>query len=454
MHDTIAAQRRYFLSHATLEVEFRLKALSCLRKAILKWEPRLVEALRADLGKSSTESYMSEIGMVLAGLRDVRRHLRRWARGYRVMAPPAQFPSTCRVVPEPYGVSLVISPWNYPVLLALDPLVGALAAGNTCVLKPSELAPATAEVLGQMLAETFPPEYVAVVQGGVEVSNALLAESFDYIFFTGSPRVGHIVMEAAARHLTPLTLELGGKSPCIVDETADVRMAARRIAFGKILNVGQTCVAPDYALVHINCKGAFINAFREEVEQMLGEEPLKNPNYPCIINERHFERIVHLMKVGVAMVGGKADAATRRIEPTLLVDVPEDAPCMQEEIFGPLLPVITYESIEEVENFILSRPKPLACYIFTGNRMLEKRLLKHLSFGGGCVNDTIIHLAVPGLPFGGVGNSGMGAYHGKASFDTFSHKKSVLRKGTWLDLPFRYQPFTRFKELILRLFLR
>lgn len=454
MHDTIAAQRRYFLSHATLEVEFRLKALSCLRKAILKWEPRLAEALKADLGKSSTESYMSEIGMVLAGLRDVRRHLRRWARGYHVMAPPAQFPSSCRVVPEPYGVSLVISPWNYPVLLALDPLVGALAAGNTCVLKPSELAPATAEVLGQMLAETFPPEYVAVVQGGVEVSNALLAESFDYIFFTGSPRVGHIVMEAAARHLTPLTLELGGKSPCIVDETADVRMAARRIAFGKVLNVGQTCVAPDYALVHINCKGAFINAFREEVEQMLGEEPLKNPNYPCIINERHFERIAHLMKVGVAMVGGKTDAATRRIEPTLLVDVPEDAPCMQEEIFGPLLPVITYESIEEVENFILSRPKPLACYIFTGNRMLEKRLLKHLSFGGGCVNDTIIHLAVPGLPFGGVGNSGMGAYHGKASFDTFSHKKSVLRKGTWLDLPFRYQPFTRFKELILRLFLR
>ncbi len=452
--ELFGTQKEFFLSHETRDLRFRREALKRLREAILEWQPQLLAALQADLGKGATEAYMSEIGMVLAGLRDTLAHLRAWSRPRRMMAPLAQFPSSCEVIPEPYGVALIVSPWNYPVLLGLDPLVAAIAAGNCAILKPSELSPATSAVLAQMLTATFPQEFVAVVEGGVDESNELLALPFDTIFFTGSPAVGRIVMSAAARNLTPVTLELGGKSPCIIDETADIKLAARRIAFGKILNAGQTCVAPDYVLIDKTKKDEFIAAYERAVYHMLGENPLSNEALPRIVNQRHYVRVMGLMRGATAAVGGLGDAETLRIAPTLLTDVTPDSPCMQEEIFGPVLPVLTYTKLAEAEAFVLSRPKPLACYIFSKSSRHIKRLKGNLSFGGGCVNDCIVHLAVAGMPFGGVGNSGMGAYHGHAGFRAFSHEKSILKKANWLDLPFRYQPYNGFKDWLLRLFLR
>ncbi len=454
MKDLFDAQKEYFLSHETRDVRFRREALKRLRAAILEWEPKLAEALQADLGKVATEAYMSEIGMVLAGLSDTLSHLRSWSRPRRPLAPLAQYPATCEVNPAPYGEALIIRPWNNPVLLGLDPLVAAIAAGNCAILKPSELAPATSAVLAQMLTATFPREFVAVVEGGVDESNDLLALPFDTIFFTGSPAVGRIVMSAAARHLTPVTLELGGKSPCIIDATADIKLAARRIAFGKILNAGQTCVAPDYVLIDQSRKDEFVAAYERAVCHMLGENPLANEALPRIVNQRHYIRLMGLMRGVTAAVGGQGDFESLRIAPTLLTDVTPDSPCMQEEIFGPVLPVLTYTKLSEAEAFVLSRPKPLACYIFSKSSRHIKRLKSVLSFGGGCINDTIVHLAVASMPFGGVGNSGMGAYHGHAGFRAFSHEKSVLRKANWLDLPFRYQPYNGLKDWLLRLFLR
>ena len=454
MQQLVEKQRQFFLTHTTRDLRYRREALKKLRAAIRKWEPRICAALEADLGKCAMETYMTEIGMVLAGLSDALSHLGKWSRPKRAMAPLAQFPSSCRVVPEPYGVSLIISPWNYPVLLCLDPLVAALAAGNCCVVKPSSMSPATSAVLAEMLGSIFSPAYVSVVPGGRESIGALLEQKFDYIFFTGSPKVGHIVMEAASRHLTPVTLELGGKSPCIVDETANVRVAARRIAFGKILNAGQTCVAPDYLMIHASRKEEFVTEYRAAVLEMLGEEPLQNKEFTHIVNARHFERLCGLMRDARPVIGGGSDAETLRIEPTLLDAVTPDSASMQEEIFGPILPMMTWENWSDVESFVLSRPRPLASYLFTTDSAAEKRFVGNLSFGGGCVNDTIIHLAVHGLPFGGIGDSGMGSYHGKAGFDTFTHHKSVLRKGNWLDLPFRYHPYSGLKSRILRLFLR
>lgn len=454
MHNLVEKQRQFFLTHTTLDIRYRREALKKLRSALHKWEPRICAALESDLGKCAMETYMTEIGMVQAGLSDALSHLRSWSRPKRVMTPLAQFPSRCRVVPEPYGVSLIISPWNYPVLLCLDPLVAALAAGNCCVVKPSSMSPATSAVLAEMLGSIFPPAYVSVVLGGRESIGALLEQKFDYIFFTGSPKVGHLVMEAAARHLTPLTLELGGKSPCIVDESANIRVAARRIAFGKILNAGQTCVAPDYLMIHASRKEEFVAEYRAAVQEMLGEEPLQNKEFTHIINARHFERLCGLMRDARAVVGGRSDAESLRIEPTLLDDITPASAAMQEEIFGPILPMMTWEKWNDVEDFVLSRPRPLASYLFTTDSSAEKRFIANLAFGGGCVNDTIIHLAVHGLPFGGIGDSGMGAYHGKAGFDTFTHYKSVLTKANWLDLPFRYHPYNGLKSRILRLFLR
>ncbi|MBR5893929.1 MAG: aldehyde dehydrogenase [Akkermansia sp.] len=454
MKTIVEKQRQYFLTHVTRDVKFRLAALKKLKKTIIEWEPKICEALMADLGKCRTETYMTEIGMVLAGLSDNIKHLRRWSRPKKVLAPLAQFPSTCRVQPEPYGVSLILSPWNYPILLCLDPLAAALAAGNCAVVKPSSMSPATSQVIADMLSSIFEPEYVTTVLGGRDKIGALLEEKFDYVFFTGSPVVGHVVMEAAARNLTPVTLELGGKSPCIVDETANIPVAARRIAFGKILNAGQTCVAPDYLFIHSSRKQEFVEAYRAEVKRMLGEEPLKDETFTHIINERHFKRLQGLLEGENALVGGKSDPASLRIEPTLLDGVTPESPCMQEEIFGPILPMMTWDKWEDVERFVLSRPRPLASYLFTTSSANEKRFVNNLSFGGGCVNDTIIHLAVHGLPFGGVGESGMGAYHGKAGFDTFTHYKSVLTKANWLDLPMRYHPYSSFAEKLLRIFLR
>lgn len=456
MKDLYNKQLQYFRSGATLDVRFRRRMLLKLREAIHAYEGKIAAALKADLGKGATESYMSEIGMVLAGLSDTLHHLRRWTRPKRVAAPLAQFPSACRIMPEPYGVTLVMSPWNYPVLLCLDPLIASLSAGNCCVVKPASMSRHVSAVLKEMLESIFPPEYVAVVWGSDVSYDELLAQPFDYIFFTGSPRVGKVVMHAAAQHLTPVTLELGGKSPCLLTESADVRVAARRIAFGKTLNSGQTCVAPDYALMPHGMRDEFVAAFQDAVREMLGDTPLTNDAYPHIINRRHFDRLLGLLGgEGVTpLCGGHSDPESLRIEPTLLGGVTADSPCMQEEIFGPILPILCYDSLAEAEQFIISRPKPLACYIFGSKSKEIESLLQKIPFGGGCVNDTIIHLAVHGLPFGGVGNSGMGSYHGKAGFDTFTHHKSVLCKATWLDLPFRYQPFTSFKDAILRLFLR
>ena len=453
MQELLTLQRNHFRTGATKSRLSRQKALMNLRGALNAWEPRILAALTADLGKSATEGYMCEVGMCKAALSEAESHLRRWMAPRRVSTPLSQFPGSSFIMPEPYGVSLIISPWNYPVLLSIDPLISAIAAGNCCVLKPSRQAPHVAAVLAEMLGMIFPREYVAVVQGGHEVSDELLAQDFDYIFFTGSPRIGKKVMAAAAQHLTPVTLELGGKSPCIVDETVPLALAAKRIAFGKVTNAGQTCVAPDYLLIHRSVRDAFVEEFKRAVHEMLGEDPVKNADFSRIISRSHFDRLCGLMQDAPVECGGRTDAETLRIEPTLLAAKPESA-CMQEEIFGPLLPMITYESLSEVERFILDRPKPLACYIFTKSKKTERRLLGSVSSGGVCVNDTLVHLAVPELPFGGVGESGMGAYHGRTGFDTFSHAKGVLRRSTLLDFPFRYLPFNRVKDRLLRFFLR
>ena len=454
MHNIASLQRQFFNTHATRDVKYRRAALKKLRTALKEWEPRICEALQQDLGKCATETYMTEIGMVLSSLNHTLSSLRSWSKPRRKYTPLAQFPSVSRVVPEPYGVALIMSPWNYPVLLCLDPLVAALSAGNCCVLKPSSMTPATSAVLAEMLGSLYPKEYVHVVLGGRESTGVLLEQKFDYIFFTGSPAVGHIIMEAAARNLTPVTLELGGKSPCIVDATANIRVAARRVAFGKILNAGQTCVAPDYLFIHHSVKDAFVEAYRAAVHEMLGAAPLENEEYTHIINRRHFERLMGLMADAQPLVGGKGDATKLRIEPTVLDGITPESASMQQEIFGPILPILTWDAWEEVEQFVLSRPRPLASYLFSTDSANKKRFTQHLSFGGGCINDTIIHLAVHGLPFGGIGDSGMGSYHGKAGFDTFTHYKSVLSKANWLDLPFRYHPYSKMAERILRFFLR
>lgn len=446
-------QRAFFRTHQTKDVAFRRATLKRFAQAIKDYEPQLLQALKSDLNKDATEAYMCEIGLCLADISEALSHLRKWTKPRWVYTPLSQFPASSRVHAEPLGVVLVISPWNYPILLALAPMIAALAAGNCVVLKPSEMAPACSRVMREMIESCFAPEHVCVMEGDKDVSTELLAQPFDHIFYTGGGHVAKIVMAAAAKHLCPVTLELGGKSPCIVDETADIKLSATRVAFGKILNAAQTCVAPDYLMLHRSIKDSFITAFKQAVREMLGDKPLENPAYTRIINERHFARLRGLMEGQKIISGGAVDEQKLLIEPTLIV-ADATAPIMQEEIFGPLLPVMVYDSLDEVENYVLAHDKPLACYLFTTSKKNEKRLLKNLSYGGGCINDTIVHLAVPGLPFGGVGGSGMGRYHGKYGFDTFSHHKAILKKARWLDLPFRYQPYSGFKDKILRLFLK
>ncbi len=446
-------QRAFFRTQQTKDVAFRRDSLKRFAKALKDFEPDILDALKTDLNKSASEAYMCEIGMCLADLSEAIGHLRSWSKPRWVWTPLSQFPASSYVHPEPLGLTLVISPWNYPILLALAPVIASLAAVNCCILKPSEMSPASASVMKKMLASIFPEEYVCVLEGGVDVSTELLAQPFDHIFYTGGGTVAKIVMSAAAKHLCPVTLELGGKSPCIVDKKVNIKLAATRIAFGKILNAAQTCVAPDYLMVHRSVKDAFITEFKKTVQKMLGDKPLENPAYTRIINERHFQRLLGLMAGQQVICGGGVDADKLLIEPTLY-EADLNAPIMQEEIFGPLMPLITFDELSEVEEYVLAHDKPLACYIFTNDKKTEKRLLRSLSYGGGCVNDTIVHLAVPNLPFGGVGGSGMGRYHGKYGFDAFSHHKAVMRKARWLDLPFRYQPFNSFKDWVLRLFLR
>ena len=448
----VRAQREYFLSGATRPVERRMEALRRLRREILEREDAINAALKQDLNKSPSEAYMTEVGMVLDELRCQLGHVRAWSRERMVQTPMAQFPSRSFVSPEPYGVALVMAPWNYPFQLSLDPLVGALAAGNCVVLKPSAYAPATSQVIADLVAACFPPEYVAVVQGGRQENQDLLRQRFDTIFFTGGVTVGRLVMESAAKYLTPVTLELGGKSPCIVDSTADIALAARRIAFGKFLNAGQTCVAPDYLLVQRDVQEPLIAALQEEIRRRFGEDPLACEYLPRIVNEKHMERLKGLLQGAQIVCGGQTKGL--RMAPTILTGVTRESPVMQEEIFGPILPVIPFDALDEVVEFVHAGEKPLALYLFTKDRSAERRVLDALSFGGGCINDTIIHLATTHMGFGGVGQSGMGSYHGRRSFETFSHMRSIVKKACWLDLPMRYPPYSRWKDRMVRMFLR
>lgn len=449
----IEQQNACFRSGATRSYAWRKSALTRLKTAILAHEQEINTALSVDLGKSPYESYMCEVGLVLSEINYLQKHLKSFMRRERVRTPLAQFSSRSFILKEPYGTVLIMSPWNYPVLLCLEPLAAALAAGNTAIIKPSEYAPTVSAVLVKLITSVFRSEEVAVIEGGRDVNARLLDLKFDYIFFTGSPIVGRLVMEKAARHLTPVTLELGGKSPCIVDETADLAVAARRIAFGKFLNCGQTCIAPDYLLVAENIKEPLIKELEKAIAEMFGMDPLASSDYGKIINIKHYERLCALMQNGVIRFGGQTQPDRLRIAPTILDQVNLTDPVMQEEIFGPILPILTYRTLDEVIELVGSRPRPLAVYLFTRTRSAERQVLNRLSFGGGCINDTIIHLATTRMPFGGIGESGMGSYHGKYGFDTFTHRKSIVKKALWLDLPIRYQPYNAFKERLLRLFL-
>lgn len=433
-------QLSYYRTGETQSCAFRREQLNRLAAAVRAYEQELTAALARDLGKAPCESYQSEIGFVLSEIRHTLSHLRGWMKPRRVGTPITAFPGKSRIHPEPKGSVLIIAPWNYPVLLALSPLTAAISAGNCAVLKPSELSPNVSAVLKKLLCSAFSEEYVAVCEGAVEVSTELLAQPFDHIFFTGSPRVGKVVMEAAAQNLTPVTLELGGKSPCIVERSADLAVAARRIVWGKFLNAGQTCVAPDYLLVDETVKDTLVARMRQEIVRMYGPVPLDSPDYPKIVSRGHLDRLCSLLD-GTVLVGGKCDRETGKLEPTLLDNVSLNSAVMQEEIFGPILPILSYRSLDEAVAIIRRYPKPLALYLFTKEERAERRILSELSFGGGCVNDTIMHLVNQNLPFGGVGNSGMGAYHARAGFDTFTHYKSVLKRGLHPDIPLRYPPY-------------
>ncbi len=447
-------QHRLFQEGATLPVSFRLSQLQKLKDGIRRYEEKLDQALEADLGKSRMESYMCEIGLTLSELTWMQKHLRSLVREKRVATPLAQFAARSFRSPSPYGTVLIMSPWNYPVLLTLEPLIDAIVAGNTVVIKPSAYAEHTSAVLKEMLKECFPSEYVAVVTGGRAENKALLEQRFDKIFFTGGKTVGREVLRHAAEYLTPVTLELGGKSPCIVDKSAKIPLAAKRIVFGKYLNCGQTCVAPDYILCDRTVSDELILALQKEITTQFGEDPLKNPDYGKIINQKHYDRIMGLIDPDKVVCGGCGDGQSLRIAPTIMKNVTFSDTVMGEEIFGPVLPILTYDTLEEAINIVEEHPHPLALYLFSEDKGAQKKVLELCHFGGGCINDTIIHLATSAMPFGGVGESGMGGYHGRTGFETFSHFRSIVDKKTWMDLPIRYQRYSRMKERLLRVFLR
>ena len=452
--ELINKQKKFYSSNISKDLKFRIQNLKLLRSIIIKYEKEIQEALRLDLGKSETEAYMTEIGMVLDEIKYNIKHLAKWAKKKYVSTPLSQFPARSYRIPEPRGLVLIISPWNYPFLLSIQPLIGAIAAGNCVIIKPSEYSVNTSKLLKKILTEIYSEAYVTVVLGEKEVAQELLKEKFDYIFYTGSTKIGKIVMEAAAKNLTPVTLELGGKSPCIVDEKCNVELAAKRIAYGKILNSGQTCVAPDYVFVHQNVKEQFLNCLIKYLNNFLGENALNNSDYPKIINEMQFNRIISLIDKEHVIYGGGYNRNILKIEPTILTIKDMTSKVMQEEIFGPILPIIGYNNLDYIINYININPKPLALYLFTNNKKIEKRILKEVSYGGGCINDTIIHLANKRLGFGGVGNSGIGEYHGKFSFDTFSHYKSIIKKSNHIDLPVRYHPYSKMKEKLIRIFMK
>lgn len=450
----VNTQRSYFHTGATLSVETRVQALKKLKSCILENEDQISTALKKDLGKGTFEAYMCETGLVLEEITYMLKHIYSYAKEKKVHTPLAHFCATSSKKPAPYGVTLIMSPWNYPFLLTIDPLVDAIAAGNTSVIKPSAYSPYTSEIIQKILSECFDEKYVAVVTGGRAENTCLLHEHFDYIFFTGSQTVGKEVMQCAAAHLTPVTLELGGKSPCIIEKSADIKLASKRIVFGKYLNCGQTCVAPDYIYCDRSIKERLIYEIKRQIQKQYGKHPLSQADYGRIINEKHFNRILSLIDTDKLAHGGRADRQSLQIEPTVIDNVTFADAVMQEEIFGPVLPVLTFDSLDEVIHNINSMPHPLALYIFTSDKTVAEKVTSRCSFGGGCINDTIIHLATSEMGFGGFGASGMGSYHGKAGFDTFSHYKSIVDKKTWLDLPIRYQPYKKSHERLLHAFLK
>lgn len=446
-----AKQKAYLATEQTRSVAFRKHQLTALEQALLKWDARIAEALWQDLRKSKEEAYLTEMSIVLSEIRTARKKVAKWARREWVKPSLASFPAINYVVKEPLGTALIVAPWNYPMQLLLTPLVGAIAAGCTAVLKPSPYVPHVSEVLAEMIAETFPEEYIALVQGHRDVNKALLDKPFDLIFYTGSPAVGHTVMEAAAKHLTPVVLELGGKSPCIIDRTANVEIAAKRVAWAKTLNSGQICIAPDYVLIHPEVKDAFVEAFKRQLEVLHGADVQQSAHYVRMVSEKAFNRVSAYLSQGKILCGGRVDAADRFIEPTLLDEVALDSPVMQEEIFGPVLPVITLDAPDksfedQVVTFVTARPKPLALYYY-GKERAGMRVVNRTSSGGACINDCIMHIVNPHAPFGGVGHSGMGRYHHRESFEAFSHRRSVLVQLRNIDLPIRYMPYKLFKYI-------
>jgi len=444
----ISRQRQFFYLGHTREVSFRINQLKILQRAVIEQEKKILDALHADLRKSHYEGYMTELGLVREEIRFFIKHLPKWARPRRVRTPFYHLPASSHIYPEPYGLALIISPWNYPILLTLTPLIAAIAAGNCAVLKPSEFSPNTSEVIADIAKTYFNPGYVSVVAGGPETGAMLLKEKFDYIFFTGSKNVGKIVMSEAANHLIPVTLELGGKSPCIVESDADIKLTAKRIVSGKFINAGQTCIAPDYLLVKQSIKDELVDEIKKYIELFFGKNPKNSAEYPRIINRRHFDRLTQLTQGAKLICGGESDPSQLFIAPTLVTDVDWTHPVMQEEIFGPILPVIEYNWLTDAILTVKEHPKPLALYVFTGNPTTAETVIKQISFGGGCVNDTLIHFANSYIPLGGVGSSGIGSYHGKFGFDAFTHQKGIMKNSFLIDFPFRYPKFFRHVKLI------
>lgn len=439
----LESQRKFFRSGATLPVKFRIEMLKKLYNAVKEYETEICAALTKDLGKSDFEGFMCEAGLVLTEISYLIRHVRKFAGEKTVWTPLAQFASRSYKKPSPYGNTLIMSPWNYPFLLTIEPLADAIAAGNTAIVKPSAYSPATSAVIEKLVKECFPPEYVAVVTGGRKENAALLEQKFDFVFFTGSQGVGKEVLRHTAEHLTPVVLELGGKSPCIIDSTAKLKLAAKRVVFGKYLNCGQTCVAPDYILCHRSVKDEFVREVCAQIKKQYGEKPLENADYGKIINGKHFERLCGLIDKDKTVIGGIWNKEKLQIAPTVMDNVSWEDAVMQEEIFGPIMPVLTFDNFEDIYDLLAEKPKPLALYLFTEDKKRMKEVTERCSYGGGCINDTIIHLATSEMSFGGVGESGMGGYHGKDGFDAFSHTKSIVNKKTWMDLPMRYQPYNR-----------
>ena len=454
IQEILSRQREFFNTQKTLSYKFRLDALKKLKREIIALEADIAKALYDDLGKSYTEGYMTEIGMVLSEINFALRHLKKWMKPKKVKTPLAHFKSKSFVLPSPLGVVLIMSPWNYPFMLCIDTFVGAIASGNCAVLKPSNYSYNTSMIIRQIIANIFDKDYVTVVEGGREQNKALLDQKFDHIFFTGGLNVGKEVALKASSNLTPYTLELGGKSPCIVEKSANLKLSARRIAFGKFLNCGQTCVAPDYILVHKSVKDELIANLKVEIEKMYSQDPLSNNSYGKIINQKHFDRLRGLIDKDKVVYGGKSEASSRKIEPTIMDNITLQDPVMQEEIFGPILPIISFDDFDQAKKIIESHPSPLAFYIFSNDKKFIKFALSTFNFGGGCVNDTIIHLANPRLSFGGVGTSGIGKYHGEKSFETFSNYKSVVKKSNIIDLPIRYQPYTKTKTKLIKKFMK